>query len=61
MVGLIFYFIGIILAFGLLYSMYPCAESKEAGMIIIGAFLSWITVALILYKVYDEQRKDSIP
>lgn len=59
MVGLIIYCIGAILAFGLMYALaIDLNDKKEAGMVVIGAVLSWFTVIFIIYKAYDEARRD---
>lgn len=64
MVGLVVYCIGAIMAFGLLYASYYPIENtaKDAGMIIVGTLLSWVTVILIIYHVYtNECKQDSLP
>lgn len=62
MVGLIIYCIGAIIAFGLLYSMAIDVEDpKDTGMAVVGMALSWFTVILIIYKMWDESRKDTLP
>lgn len=59
MVGLIIYCIGAILAFGLMYALaIDLNDKREAGMVVIGTILSWITVVFIIYKAYDESRRD---
>lgn len=59
MVGLIIYCIGVILAFGLMYALaIDLNDRKEAGMVVIGAVFSWFTVIFIIYKAYDEARRD---
>lgn len=57
MVGLIIYCIGAILAFGLLYALFKVEDTKEAGMIVVGTILSWVTVILVMIYV---GRKDSV-
>ena len=55
MVGLIIYCIGVIVALGMLYTMYSIEGSpQDAGMFVIGMLLSWFTVIFIIYqKLHD--------
>lgn len=56
MVGLIIYYIGALIALGLLYSLTTDLDNKtDAGMIIVGTILSWITVVFIIYKIYTKE------
>lgn len=56
MVGLIIYYIGALIALGLLYSLTNDLDNKtDAGMVIVGTIFSWITVVFIIYKIYTKE------
>ena len=60
MVGLIFYCIGAILAFGLMIrsgSLILMIEEKQAWFV-VGTALSWLTIVFIIYRAYIDARKD---
>ena len=59
MVGLIFYCIGAILAFGLMYApALDLNDRREAGMVVVGTAPSWLTIVFIIYRAYIDARKD---
>lgn len=64
---LIIWTIGAILAFGLLFADY-CVENsklkkgvtyKQSGIVVIGTFLSWITIFIYLYREHKELKEEN--
>lgn len=67
MIWFIIWAIGAILAFGLVYSEYLDIVNKintieqyriEHGKILIGTFLSWITIFYIMYRIHKELKEE---